>query len=100
MRVNRVLRGRAARAAVLLLAVLSLPTAARADEMFARSRTYDLQNARIELRFDLAERKVLGEVTHTLAPLNDGLRELEFDSVDLRIEAVIVDGKAATFETT
>lgn len=100
MRVNRVLRGRAALAALLLLAVLSLAAAARADEMFARSRTYDLQNARIELRFDLAERKVLGEVTHTLAPLKDGLRELEFDSVDLRIESVTVDGKAATFDTT
>lgn len=70
-----------------------------ADEMYARSRTYDLQNARIELRFDTAARKVMGDVTHTLAPLRDGLTELEFDSVDLQIDAVTVDGKAAKFET-
>lgn len=86
--------------AVLCLAMLGSAPAAQADEMYARSRTYDLQNARIELRFDLAERKVMGDVTHTLAPLGDGLRELEFDSVDLKIASVTVDGKAAQFETT
>ncbi len=83
-------------AALLLAGALAL----RADEPYARARDYDLQNARIHLRFDTAERKVMGEVTHTLAPLRDGLTRLEFDSVDLIIQSVTVQGKPAKFETT
>lgn len=79
---------------------LALGPAARADEPYARSRTYDLQNARMELRFDTAERKVMGQVTHTLAPLHDGLDKVEFDSIGLKIEAVTVGGRSAKFETT
>jgi aminopeptidase N len=83
-----------------LAVVFCLGAALRADEPYARSRDYDLQNARIHLRFDLDQRKVLGEVTHTLAPLRDGLTRLEFDSVDLTIASVSVGGKSARFTTT
>jgi aminopeptidase N len=87
-------------AAFALALLLCLSAALRADEPYARSRDYDLQNARIHLRFDLAERKVLGEVTHTLAPLRDGLTRLEFDSVNLTIAGVSVGGRPARFSTT
>jgi len=85
----------------LLLAVglLSIP-AARADEPYARTRTYDLQNARLQLRFDVAEKRVMGEVTHTLAPLRDGLTQLEFDSVGLTISSVTIAGRPAKYETS
>ena len=83
-----------------LLAVLCLCPALRADEPYARSRDYDLQNARIQLRFDLNQKKVIGDVTHTLAPLRDGLTRLEFDSVNLTISSVSVGGAPARFETT
>jgi aminopeptidase N len=83
-----------------LVVVLCLGPVMRADEPYARSREYDLQNARIQLRFDLEQRKVIGDVTHTLAPLRDGLTRLEFDSVDLTISSVTVGGAAARFETT
>jgi aminopeptidase N len=72
---------------------------ARADEPFARSRDYDLQNARIELRFDVEQRRVMGQVTHTLTTLKEGLRELDFDSVGLTILSAKVDGKDAHFST-
>jgi aminopeptidase N len=82
-----------------LIAALCLAVTLRAEEPYARSRDYDLQNARIHLRFDLAQRKVLGEVTHTLAPLRDGLTRLEFDSVGLVISSVTLAGKPARFES-
>src|SRR2546428_7586265 len=48
---------------------------ARADEPYARGRDYDLQHSKIALRFDLDQREVLGDVTHTLTILNDGDRK-------------------------
>ena len=86
--------------AALVVVVLLVGTAGRADEPYARSRDYDLQNARIALRFDLEQRKVLGEVTHTLTMLRDDVSRLAFDSVDLTILSAAVNGQPAKFETT
>src|SRR5712692_8758912 len=86
--------------AALLAFALLVFAAGRADEPYARSRDYDLQNARIALRFDLEQRKVMGEVTHTLAVLRDGLTRLAFDSVGLTVATVTVGGRPAKFETT
>ena len=88
------------RAAVLMILVVAAGLVARGDEPYARSRDYDLQNARLELRFDTANRKVMGTVTHKLAPLRDALKQVEFDSVNLTISSVTVSGKPARFETT
>jgi aminopeptidase N len=71
---------------------------ARGDRPYAPSRDYHLQNVRISLRFDLDQRKVLGEVTHTLSVLHDGLTHLDFDCSDLTISSARVNGKDATFE--
>ncbi|MBI3663466.1 MAG: HEAT repeat domain-containing protein [Acidobacteria bacterium] len=91
----------ALRCAVVLVAVaMFFSPVLRADEPYGRSRDYDLQNARIALRFDLDQRKIIGEVTHTLAPVRDGLTQLDFDSVDLTINSVTVGGQPAKFETT
>ncbi len=88
------------RVVLLALALLVFATAGRADEPYARSRDYDLQNARIALRFDVEQRKVMGEVTHTVAALRDGLTRLAFDSVGLAVASVTVGGRPAKFETT
>ena len=82
-------------AAAILLAVQ-----ARADEPFARSRDYDLQHSKIALKFDVEQKKVIGDVTHTLAVLNDGTGKLEFDSVGLTIQSVTVNKTVAKFEIT
>ena len=71
-----------AAAAAAVLAVLCLALPLRADEPFARTRVYDLQHTRLELQFDTAQRKVMGQVTHTLAPLHTTLSEVEFDAVE------------------
>jgi aminopeptidase N len=85
--------------AALLAALAMLVPASFADQPYAPSRDYDLTNARIELRFNVDQRQVMGQVTHTLSALRDGLSQLNFDSVDLNISAVQVDGKDARFST-
>ncbi len=85
---------------LVLFALVIAASAARADEPYARSRDYDLQHSRIALRFQLSEREVIGDVTHTLSVLRDALTKLSFDSVGLKIETVSVNGKPAKFETT
>src|SRR4029077_4560333 len=84
---------------LLLVSGAAIAPWARADEPFARTRDYDLQNARIELRFNLDQRQVIGQVTHTLTTLKDGLRELDFDSVGLTILSARLDGQEAHFST-
>jgi len=86
--------------AILLLAALAaLVPVSLADQPFAPDRDYDLTHARIELRFDLEQRKIIGQVTHTLSALRDGLRQLDFDTVELTISGVRVDGKEGRFST-
>jgi aminopeptidase N len=100
--VNRQTNRRASIAVISMLVLVlgaSLALRLRADEPFARNRDYDLQDARIELRFDLDQRLVIGQVTHTLSTLKDGLRQLDFDSVGLTILSARLDGKDAHFST-
>jgi aminopeptidase N len=86
-------------AAALLAATVSLGPAALADRPYAPNRQYDLQNVRIELRFDTAKHEVIGQVTHTLAALRDGLRQFDFDSAGLEISSVRVNDAPARFST-
>jgi aminopeptidase N len=83
-----------------LLAVLLAATHTRADEPYARSRDYDLQHSKIALRFDLENKKVIGDVTHSLSVLRDGTTRIWFDSAGLSIESVSVNKAPAKFETT
>ena len=87
-----------AAAAAALLAAMLLGAAARADRPYAPSREYHLQNVRVSLHFDLDQRKVIGEVTHTLSTLRDGLTHLDFDCADLTITSARVNGKDASFD--
>src|ERR1700716_90682 len=82
--------------AVALIAIFAI--CARADRPYAPSRDYDLQNVRVSLRFDIDQRKVFGEVTHTLSSLRDGLTHLDFDCAELTISSARVNGKDTTFE--
>src|SRR5690349_22864931 len=84
---------------VVLLA-LSCGSQLRADEPYARNRDYDLQHSKIALRFDIEQKKVIGDVTHTLAILHDATPTIAFDSVGLTIQSVTVNKAPAKFETT
>jgi aminopeptidase N len=86
--------------AAALLGMLAATPQLRADEPYARTRDYDLQHSRIVLRFDLEQKKVLGDVTHSLSILRDGTNKISFDSVGLTIQSVTVNKAAAKFETT
>ena len=56
--------------AALFAAVACCASLAFADEPYARSRDYDLQHSKIVLRFDVPQKQVIGEVTHTLSILS------------------------------
>jgi len=93
---------RASFAGVILCALWLLSGAGllHADEPYARSKDYDLQHSKIALRFQPGQKKVLGEVTHSLTLLRDGLEIVWFDSVGLQIESVRINKSAAKFSTT
>ncbi len=84
-------------AGIILALAAMFAAAARADRPYAPSREYHLQNVRVSLHFDIDQRKVIGEVTHTLSALRDGLTHLDFDCADLTILSARVNGKDAAF---
>lgn len=98
----REMRVRSVSSAILCLFLITLasPRVLNADEPYARSRNYDLQHSKIALRFDLESKKVVGDVTHTLSLLREGLDQVSFDSVGLQIQNVKVNKSDAKFETT
>src|ERR1700738_2705707 len=71
--------------AVAAMAVVSVHM--RADEPYARNRDYDLQHSKIVLRFDVDQKKVIGDVTHTLAILRDGTSKIAFDSIGFALQS-------------
>src|ERR1700693_3304455 len=90
-------RGRLMATVVIILsAIVSL----QADEPYARNRNYDLQHSKIILRFDVDQKKVIGEVIHTLTTLHEYTSKIEFDSVGLTIQSVTVNKAGAKFEAT
>jgi len=84
--------------ATLVLVAIVFAHACRADEPYARSRNYALQDIRTHLWFDLDHRAVRGEVTESVAALRDDVSQMSLDSVDLKIDSVQVDGKAARYQ--
>src|SRR5207249_5729221 len=89
----------AARAAMACTVLLAMANAMRADEPFARNKDYDLQHSKIALKFDLEQKRVIGDVTHTLTILKEGTDRIWYDSVGLTIQSVTVDKAAAKFES-
>jgi aminopeptidase N len=85
---------------LVLSAALVFSAIARADEPYARSKDYDLQNVKTHLWFDIGQKRVRGEVTETISMLRDGTENLKFDSVDLTIHSVTLDGGDVKFSTT
>jgi aminopeptidase N len=84
----------------LLGAALLIPTVGRADDPYARSRDYDLQNVRTHLWFDLEQHGIRGETTQNITLLRDNVSQIKFDSVELKIDSVTLDGKPAKFNVT
>src|SRR5215471_2575864 len=82
------------------LALMFLAGRLIADEPYARTRDYDLEHSKIALRFDLNERTIFGDVTHSLSILRDNTSKIAFDSVGLDIQSVTVNKAPSKFETS
>jgi len=94
-------RSRCRSATFGVAALLAIPFATLqlgADEPYARNRDYDLEHSRIALRFDLDQKKVMGDVTHTLTILHDATSKIVFDSAGLTIHSATLNKSAAKFE--
>src|ERR1700676_1929065 len=92
--------GRYRRLMASMVIVFSAIVSLRADEPYAGNRSYDLQHSKIILRFDVDQKKVIGEVVHSLTTLREDTSKIEFDSVGLTIQSVTVNKAAVKFETT
>lgn len=55
---------------------------------FNRPRTYDVQNYLIRIRFDRAAKKIFGDTTVTLKPLNSSISRVKLDSVGIAYDSV------------
>src|SRR5215469_10584944 len=72
----------------------------RAEEPYARSKDYDLEHSKVVIRFDVGQKKVIGDVTHTVVVLAPRTEKVSFDSVGLQIQSVTVNRTTAKFEAT
>ncbi len=66
--------------------------------MWPRDRVVDVKHIKVHIKVDVPGKSIAGVATHTVAPLNDGLRWVEFDAVEMAIESVTVARAAAAFE--
>ncbi len=65
---------------------------------YARSKNFHTEHIRLELSFDIAKRRLFGEMTVTLSALIDGLRRVELDGVELLVKSVMMEGRELEFE--
>ncbi|HEY7374499.1 MAG TPA: M1 family aminopeptidase, partial [Polyangia bacterium] len=65
---------------------------------FVGDRPARLEHVRLDWDLDLAGRRLSGTATLTLTARRDRLAALSFDAVELDVESVTVDGRAAAFD--
>src|SRR6186713_284438 len=80
-------------AAAIMFAAFSAIAQKRPN--FNRPSTYDVQHYIIRASFDRVNKRVIGDTTVSLKPLNDGLRSVDLDAVDLSFESVTLDPAGA-----
>jgi aminopeptidase N len=71
---------------------------AHVEPQWPRDRVADVKHIRLEVKLDFEAREITGMAVHRLAPIVGGLRQMEFDQVDLDIGEVKVDGRIAPFQ--
>lgn len=59
---------------------------------YPRDRVADVTHVRLEVAIDYPARRVAGTMRATVSPLNDGLRQVAFDAVDMTIKDVRLEG--------
>ncbi len=64
-----------------------------------RDRTFHMKHLKLEVSFDEGAKKVKGTSTLTMSPINDGLKIIELDAVDMTIKSVLDgDGRRVDFD--
>jgi aminopeptidase N len=77
----------------------TLPHALPGDKpQWPRDRAVDVRHIALDLVVDVPGKCIAGRATHTVAPLNEGLRQLALDAVEMMIQGVTVGGQTARFE--
>ncbi|MCZ6601684.1 MAG: M1 family metallopeptidase, partial [Planctomycetota bacterium] len=72
-----------------------------AVDRYARDRVCDIRHIRLEIELDFENRSLKGVAATRLAPLNDGLTEVMFDAVEMKISSVTLGGEEdLAFENT
>src|SRR5712692_3459685 len=65
-----------------------------AEPRYARDRTIKLRHTRLEVALDFEKKRIDGAAQHTFTALNDGLRRVVLDAVELEIQRVAQVGGA------
>ena len=65
--------------------------------VWPRDRVVDVLHMKVDVRLDVPNKRVSGTVTHTVAPMNDGVVAAEFDAIDMDIQSVVVAKQPATY---
>ena len=86
----------------VIVAITALSAIAQTRTEFDRVQTFDAQHYIIRVSFDAAKKKVFGDTTVVLKPLNTNFKTIELDAVDLDIDSVTIDpaGVALKFRTS
>jgi aminopeptidase N len=73
------------------------PVGRSAVSPYSRTKDYQLKNVKTRLKFDTGHREVMGDVTHSLSVIREGITALNFDCSDLTVDQVTLDGKVAEY---
>ncbi len=65
--------------------------------VWPRDRVVDVLHMKVDVRLDVPNKRVSGTVTHTVAPMNDGVVAAEFDAIDMDIQSVLVAKQPAIY---
>ncbi len=65
---------------------------------YPRDLVVDVRHIKLEISIDLRKRHVGGTATHTVRAINDGVRHINFDAVEMEISGVTAGGAAAKFD--
>ncbi len=92
-------RGRAFRGHAALGAAFSRPHPLPGDTAhYPRDLVVDVRHIKLEVRIDPKRKHIAGTATHTVRAINDSVRSVAFDAVEMTIGGVTVGGKPARFD--
>src|SRR3972149_4497554 len=67
---------------------------------YARDRVVDVRHIKLEISIDPQAKRMEGACHTTFAPINDGLRHVEFDAVEMEVRDVRLEGRRTRLSYT